>query len=109
MATGNSTLEQAMQSWMNSPGHRDNILNPQFRELGVGYYFLANNTGTVNYKHYWTLGFWYTRVGFAVMRLEAIASCLWAVLANSTRHRNTSSYNALYKVYLSSTLSKIRT
>ncbi|BDI20665.1 hypothetical protein ANSO36C_64670 (plasmid) [Nostoc cf. commune SO-36] len=55
-----------MQSWMNSPGHPDNILNPQFRELGVGYYFLANNTGTVNYKHYWNLGFWYTRVGFAV-------------------------------------------
>ncbi|MBD2492116.1 CAP domain-containing protein [Aulosira sp. FACHB-615] len=57
ITAGNSTPEQAMQSWMNSPGHRDNILNPQFRELGVGYYFLANDTGRVNYQHYWTQAF----------------------------------------------------
>jgi uncharacterized protein YkwD len=25
-----------MNAWMNSPGHRDNILNPEFREIGVG-------------------------------------------------------------------------
>jgi hypothetical protein len=25
-----------MQAWMNSPGHRDNILNPHYREVGVG-------------------------------------------------------------------------
>jgi len=25
-----------MQAWMNSPGHRDNILNPSYREVGVG-------------------------------------------------------------------------
>lgn len=39
---------------MNSPGHRTNILNPEYQEIGVGYYFLANDTGSVNYKHYWT-------------------------------------------------------
>jgi uncharacterized protein YkwD len=25
-----------MAAWMNSPGHRDNILNPAFREIGIG-------------------------------------------------------------------------
>ncbi|MDB9372490.1 CAP domain-containing protein [Nodularia sphaerocarpa] len=54
ISAGNSTPEAAMQSWMNSSGHRANILNPQFRELGVGYYFLENDQGSVNYKHYWT-------------------------------------------------------
>jgi hypothetical protein len=25
-----------MQAWMNSPGHRENILNPDYSEIGVG-------------------------------------------------------------------------
>ena len=54
ISAGNSTPESAMQGWMNSPGHRANILNSQFRELGVGYYFLPNDGGSVEYKHYWT-------------------------------------------------------
>ncbi|WP_127081260.1 CAP domain-containing protein [Dulcicalothrix desertica] len=51
---GGSTPEDAVKGWMNSPGHRQNILNPEYQEIGVGYYFLANDTGSVNYKHYWT-------------------------------------------------------
>ena len=51
---GGSTPEAAVQGWMNSAGHRRNILSPQAREIGVGYYFLANDRGRVNYKHYWT-------------------------------------------------------
>jgi uncharacterized protein YkwD len=31
-----STPGSIMQAWMNSPGHRENILNPDFREIGVG-------------------------------------------------------------------------
>ncbi len=51
---GGSTPEDAVKGWMNSPGHRQNILNPEYKEIGIGYYFLANDTGNVNYKHYWT-------------------------------------------------------
>ncbi|MFL9458672.1 MULTISPECIES: CAP domain-containing protein [Nostocales] len=51
---GGSTPEDAVKGWMNSSGHRKNILNPEYREIGVGYYFLANDSGQVNYKHYWT-------------------------------------------------------
>src|SRR5262245_52384032 len=31
-----ATARAAMQSWMNSPGHRANILRRTYRELGVG-------------------------------------------------------------------------
>lgn len=27
-----------MNQWMNSPGHRANILNSSFTEIGIGYY-----------------------------------------------------------------------
>ncbi|MFA6039474.1 MAG: CAP domain-containing protein [Candidatus Peribacteraceae bacterium] len=36
IARGQRTPEQVMNDWMNSPGHRANILNPDFLELGVG-------------------------------------------------------------------------
>jgi uncharacterized protein YkwD len=31
-----ATPGSIMNAWMNSPGHRENILNPDFREIGVG-------------------------------------------------------------------------
>lgn len=51
---GPATPEEAVAGWMKSEGHRRNILNPLFRELGVGYYFLENDQGNVKSKHYWT-------------------------------------------------------
>jgi hypothetical protein len=33
---GLATPGAIMQAWMNSPGHRENILNPDFREVGIG-------------------------------------------------------------------------
>ena len=43
-----------MQGWINSPGHRANMLSDNFEEIGIGYHYLANDTGSVNYRHYWT-------------------------------------------------------
>lgn len=37
VAQGQSSPEQVVSSWMNSPGHRENLLNPEFQHLGVGY------------------------------------------------------------------------
>lgn len=37
IAMGQRNAEQVMNSWMNSAGHRSNILNPSFSEIGVGY------------------------------------------------------------------------
>ncbi len=36
IAKGQTTPEQVMQGWMNSPGHRANILNASFTQIGVG-------------------------------------------------------------------------
>jgi len=35
---GYVTPEYAIQGWMNSPGHRANLLDPNSREIGLGYY-----------------------------------------------------------------------
>jgi uncharacterized protein YkwD len=54
IAAGYSTAASAVSGWMNSSGHRANILNCGLEETGVGYYFLTNDTGHVNHRHYWT-------------------------------------------------------
>ncbi|MDP9457723.1 MAG: CAP domain-containing protein [Actinomycetota bacterium] len=33
---GRKELGEAVRSWMDSPGHRENLLNPAFREVGFG-------------------------------------------------------------------------
>lgn len=54
IAAGQSTPEAVFQAWMNSSGHRANILNPNYTHMGLGYSFLANDPGQVRYSHYWT-------------------------------------------------------
>jgi len=53
VAGGFSTPASVVQGWMGSDGHRANILNPNFREFGVGYAYNQNST----YGHYWTQDF----------------------------------------------------
>lgn len=37
IAKGQSSPEEVVNGWMNSPGHRENILNGDFTHIGVGY------------------------------------------------------------------------
>ncbi len=37
VALGQSNAAQVLESWMHSPGHRTNILNRDFTEMGAGY------------------------------------------------------------------------
>jgi hypothetical protein len=53
IAAGYSSPQAVMNGWMNSPGHRANILNSAFCDLGVGYAFGSSS----NYGHYWTQDF----------------------------------------------------
>lgn len=46
IAYGQKSPEEVMEAWMNSPGHRANILNEKFTTIGVGYYKSANG---INY------------------------------------------------------------
>ena len=54
IAAGYRTPEDVVQGWIDSPGHRANMLNPDYNEIGLGYYFQQNDTGSVNYNSYWT-------------------------------------------------------
>lgn len=38
IAYGQRTPEEVMNAWMNSSGHRANILNPNYTNIGIGYY-----------------------------------------------------------------------
>lgn len=38
IAYGQQTPEEVMTGWMNSPGHRANIMNKNFTKIGVGFY-----------------------------------------------------------------------
>jgi uncharacterized protein YkwD len=73
IAAGYGTPEQVMTGWMNSPGHRNNILSTSYREIGVGYYYqgtdgsgvrtdsngdcVADGSSTFPYFNYWTQNF----------------------------------------------------
>ena len=48
IAYGQRTPAQVMDAWMNSSGHRANILNSSFSQIGVGYVESASGIG------YWT-------------------------------------------------------
>lgn len=37
IATGYKTAQQVFNAWMNSEGHRQNILSPKFTQIGIGY------------------------------------------------------------------------
>ena len=44
IAYGQRSAEQVMEGWMNSSGHRANILNAQYTAIGVGVYRSASGT-----------------------------------------------------------------
>lgn len=46
IAWGQKSPEEVMKGWMNSDGHRANILNKNYKNIGVGYY---QNEKGVNY------------------------------------------------------------
>ncbi|WP_211238267.1 CAP domain-containing protein [Deinococcus pimensis] len=51
IAAGQTTPEQVVAGWLQSPGHCANIMNPRFRDLGVGFYQGGS------YGYYWTQDF----------------------------------------------------
>lgn len=55
IAFGQSTPQEAVQDWMDSSGHRFNILRPELAQIGVGYY--SNNPNGAYDVSYWTQNF----------------------------------------------------
>lgn len=48
IAAGQSSADAVVKAWMESPGHRKNILNPDMTHIGVGY------VSGGSYGNYWT-------------------------------------------------------
>ncbi len=48
IAIGQKSADEVVKGWMNSPGHRENIMNANFTHIGIGY----DAQG-----HYWTQQF----------------------------------------------------
>lgn len=53
IAYGQRSPKEVMNTWMNSAGHRANILNGKFTTMGIGYYLNGSGTG------YWVQLFTY--------------------------------------------------
>lgn len=53
IAAGHATPEAVVAGWLGSAGHCRNLMNPSFREIGVGYAYNAGST----YRHYWVQNF----------------------------------------------------
>ena len=51
IASGQRSVEEAVASWLDSPGHCANIMNPTFTEMGAAY---AINPQNRNRTPYWT-------------------------------------------------------
>jgi len=50
IAAGQSTPEKVVNSWMNSEGHRKNIMSEDYKKIGIGYTYADGTTFT----HYWS-------------------------------------------------------
>ena len=53
IAGGQKTPDEVFKGWMASEGHKANILNPNFREIGVGYEMSLDS----RYRRYWVQDF----------------------------------------------------
>jgi uncharacterized protein YkwD len=61
IAWGAASPEQVVDAWFYemapNDAHRKNILNCELHEIGVGYYYLANDPGNITAHTYWTQDF----------------------------------------------------
>jgi uncharacterized protein YkwD len=51
IGAGQESPQKILLAWMNSPGHRANILDKEAKYIGIGYYFISNS----KYEHYWVM------------------------------------------------------
>lgn len=55
IAAGQATPEDVMKSWLESAGHKANILSPEYTKMGLGY--SDSGCGAGGYSHYWAQEF----------------------------------------------------
>ena len=62
LASGQVTPQQVVEGWMNSPGHRANILRTKYNEIGVAY--ILGDVATVDGSGWLKGGYWTQHFGF---------------------------------------------
>jgi uncharacterized protein YkwD len=55
ISAGHSTAEGAIRSWMQSSGHRWNMLRAEYTHIGLGVYFKRDDPGAHRYWYYWAM------------------------------------------------------
>jgi uncharacterized protein YkwD len=55
IAEGQTTVDEVLTTWMGSPGHRKNILEPRFQDLGIG--LVTGKTRDGEYRVIWVQNF----------------------------------------------------
>ena len=55
IGAGQKTTKDIVSSWIKSPGHCMNIMNPSFKEMGMSKVTNKN----IKYKYFWTLNVGY--------------------------------------------------
>ena len=88
IAAGQKDPEEVVEAWMNSPGHRANILTPGFIHMGVGYEYTADDAFNDYWVQFfggeWTCGYTSFRLNDYTWEVEYGTSLdeldLWAVL-----------------------------
>ncbi|MEA5465683.1 CAP domain-containing protein [Leptothoe sp. PORK10 BA2] len=59
IAAGYNSAEDVVADWLNSPGHRVNLLNPNYVDVGFGLFFdpAPGANGSSNFDSYWVQDF----------------------------------------------------
>ncbi|NEQ25833.1 MAG: CAP domain-containing protein [Microcoleus sp. SIO2G3] len=57
IAAGQPTPQAVVQAWIDSAPHRANLLDPRYRDIGIGFFNNLNDSGTTNYSYYWAQDF----------------------------------------------------
>lgn len=57
IAAGRQTAAAVVEAWKNSAAHRDNMLDCSLTDIGIGHFYLADDSGAINYQDYWTQAF----------------------------------------------------
>ncbi len=55
IAAGMQSGTEAVDVWIDSPGHRKNMLTAGLTHAGIGYARVSPDPGKVIYEHYWVL------------------------------------------------------
>ncbi len=54
IAAGYPSPKAVVDGWIDSPGHRANLLREDFEHIGIGYYQKDGDGGKAPFGHYWT-------------------------------------------------------